>query len=215
MASLQPQRLRLRPSEHRALLVVGDMLMAIASLFAATYTWREYQRYLLEADDLKPRVIEQLMQNIHVPIWFYLLPVAWFLLMVELYEPHTASNLRKTVRGIAISAFIGLVIYSLVFIIRVEPGSLPRIGFGAFLLYSSVLTLIWRAIYIRFYTSSGQLRHYLVIGAGKAGHSLAEVYLAQNPLRLNWSAFSTMTLRNWAKQFVAFRSSAKASNCST
>lgn len=181
MANLQPQRLRLRPSEHRALLVVGDMLMAIVSVFAATYTWREYQRYLLEADDLKPRVIEQLMQNIHVPIWFYLLPVAWFLLMVELYEPHTASNLRKTVRGIAISAFIGLVIYSLVFIIRVEPGSLPRIGFGAFLLYSSVLTLLWRAIYIRFYTSSGQLRHYLVIGAGKAGHSLAEVYLAQNP----------------------------------
>jgi len=181
MASIQPQRLRLRPSEHRALLVVGDMVMAIASVFAATYTWREYQRYLLEADDLKPRVIEQLMQNIHVPIWFYLLPIAWFLLMVELYESHTASNLRKTVRGIAISAFIGLVIYSLVFIIRVEPGSLPRIGFGAFLLYSSVLTLIWRAIYIRFYTSSGQLRHYLVIGAGKAGHSLAEVYMAQNP----------------------------------
>lgn len=181
MANIQPQRLRLRPSEHRALLVVGDMLMAIASVFAATYTWREYQRYLLEADDLRPRVIEQLMQNIQIPFWFYLLPVAWFLLMVELYEPHTASNLRKTVRGITISAFIGLVVYSLVFIIRVEPGSLPRIGFGAFLLYSSVLTLLWRAVYIRFYTSSGQLRHFLVIGAGKAGHSLAEVYLAQNP----------------------------------
>jgi exopolysaccharide biosynthesis polyprenyl glycosylphosphotransferase len=121
------------------------------------------------------------MQNMHVPIWFYLLPLAWFLLMVELYEPHTAANFRKTIRGIAIAAFLGLVIYSLVFIIRVDPGSLPRVGVGAFLLYSSFLTLLWRSLYIRIYTSSGQLRHFLVVGAGKAGHTLAEVYLTQNP----------------------------------
>jgi exopolysaccharide biosynthesis polyprenyl glycosylphosphotransferase len=181
MANHQPQPLRLRPSEHRALLFVGDILMATASVFAASYTWREYQRYLLEADNIRPRIIEQLLQNINIPFWFYLLPLAWFLLMIELYEPHKAANFRQTVRGIAIAAFLGLVIYSLVFIIRVEPGSLPRIGVGAFLLYSSILTLLWRSLYIRFYTSPGQLRHFLVLGAGKAGHTLAEVYQAQNP----------------------------------
>jgi exopolysaccharide biosynthesis polyprenyl glycosylphosphotransferase len=157
------------------------MLMATVSVFAASYTWREYHRYLLESDEIRPRVIEQLLQNMSVPFWFYLLPLAWFLLMIELYEPHTAANLRKTVRGIAIAAFLGLVIYSLVFIIREEPGSLPRVGVGAFLLYSSLLTLLWRSLYIRFYTSPGQLRHFLVIGAGKAGHTLAEVYQTQNP----------------------------------
>jgi exopolysaccharide biosynthesis polyprenyl glycosylphosphotransferase len=181
MANHQPQRLRLRPSEHRALLFVGDMLMAIVSVFAAIYTFQEYRRYQFVADDLRPRVIEQLMQNNFIPFWFYLLPIAWFLLMIELYEPHTAANLRKTIRGIVISAFVGLVIYSLVFILRAEPGSLPRVGFGAFLLYSSLLTLLWRSLYIRFYTSPGQLRHFLVVGAGKAGHTLAEAYLAQNP----------------------------------
>jgi exopolysaccharide biosynthesis polyprenyl glycosylphosphotransferase len=181
MANHQPSRLRLRPSEHRALLFLGDLLMAVASDFAAIFTWREYQRYVLLADDLRPRVVEQLLQNINIQFWFYLLPLAWLLLMIELYEPHTASNWRKTIRGIAIAAFVGLVIYSLVFIIRAEPGALPRVGVGAFLLYASLLTLLWRSLYIRIYTSSGQLRHYLAVGAGKAGQTLAEVYLAQNP----------------------------------
>jgi exopolysaccharide biosynthesis polyprenyl glycosylphosphotransferase len=189
MANHQTSRLRLRPSEHRTLLFIGDMLMAVVSVFAAIYTWREYQRYLLVADEFKPKVIEQLLQNINIPFWFYLLPLAWFLLMIELYEPHTASNWRKTLRGIAIAAFVGLVIYSLVFIIRAEPNSLPRVGVGAFLLYSSLLTLLWRLLYIRFYSSAGQLRHYLAVGAGSAGHTLAEVYLAQQPPPFNLVGF--------------------------
>ena len=189
MANHLTPRLRLRPSEHRGLLFVGDILMSTASVFAAIYTWREYQRYILFANDLKPKVVEQLMQNIHIPVWFYLLPIAWLLLMIELYEPHTAANWRKTVRGIAIAAFVGLVIYSLVFIIQKEQTGLPRIGVGAFLLYSSLLTLLWRSLYIRFYSSSGQLRRILVVGAGKAGHTLADVFLAQTPPPFNLVGF--------------------------
>lgn len=181
MANHQPSRFRLRPSELRALLFTGDLLMAIISVFAAIYTFQEYRRYQFVANGLRPKVIEQLMQINLIPFWFYLLPLAWLVLMIELYEPHRAANWRKTVRGIAIAAFVGFVIYALVFFIREEPGSLNRVGFGAFLLYSSILTLLWRSLYIRFYTSPGQLRHFLVVGAGKAGHSLAEVYLSQNP----------------------------------
>jgi len=189
MANLQPSRLRLRPSEHRALLFIGDLLMAVASVFAAAYTFQEYRRYLLVADGFKPGVIDRLLANDLTPFWFYLLPLVWLLLMVELYEPHTAANWRKTIRGIAIAAFVGLIIYSLVFIIRAEPTSLPRVGVGAFLLYASLLTLFWRFLYIRFYSSAGQLRHFVVVGAGKAGHTLAEVYLAQKPPPFNLIGF--------------------------
>ena len=189
MADYQTPRFRLRPSEHRGILFVGDLLMSVASVFAAIYTWREYQRYILLAEELKPKVVEQLLHNINVPFWFYLLPFAWLLLMIELYEPHTAANWRRTVRGIAIAAFVGIVIYSLVFIIRVDPNSLPRIGVGAFLFYASLLTLLWRSLYIRFYSSSGQLRRILVVGAGKAGHTLAEVFLAQTPPPFNMVGF--------------------------
>ena len=185
MASYPTTRLRLRPSEHRILLFIGDLLMAVASVVAAVYTWREYQRYVLLSNDLKPKVVEQLLENINVPFWFYLLPLAWLLLMIELYEPHTAANWRKTLRGIAIAAFVGIVTYALVFIVRLDPNSLPRIGVGAFVLYSSILTLVWRLLYIRFYSSSGQLRRILVVGAGKAGHTIAEVYLSQNPPPFN------------------------------
>lgn len=189
MANHQTSRLRLRPSEHRGLLFFGDLLMSVASVFSAIYTWQEYQRYILLDEDLKPKVVEQLMQNINIPFWFYLLPIAWILLMVELYEPHTAANWRRTVRGIAIAAFVGIVIYSLVFIVRANPNSLPRIGVGAFLLYASLLTLLWRSVYIRFYASSGQSRRVLVIGAGKAGHTLAEIFLSQSPPPFNLVGF--------------------------
>jgi exopolysaccharide biosynthesis polyprenyl glycosylphosphotransferase len=204
MANHQPSRLRLQPSEHRALLFAGDLLMSVSSVFAAIYTWREYQRYILLADNFKPKVVEQLLQNITIPYWFYLLPLAWFLLMIELYEPHTAANWRKTIRGIAIAAFVGIVIYSLVFIIRADPNSLPRIGVGAFLLYASFLTLLWRSLYIRFYTSSGQLRHYLVVGAGKAGHTFAEVYRAQKPPPFNLVGFVDDDPQKLGKSVLTF-----------
>ena len=189
MANHQTTPLRLRPSEHRALLFIGDLLMSIASVFAASYTFQEYRRYLLVADGFNQRTIERLLENDLTPFWFYLLPLAWLLLMVELYEPHTAADRRQTIRGIAIAAFVGLVIYSLVFIIRAEPNSLPRVGVGAFLLYSSLLTLLWRSLYIRFYSSAGQLRNFLAVGAGSAGHTLAEIYLAQKPPPFNLVGF--------------------------
>ena len=176
MANQQTTRVRLRPSEHRALLFIGDLIMSVISVFSAAYTWKEYQRYVLMAEELKPKVIELLLGNLSIPYWFYLLPIAWLLLMIELYEPHTAGNWRRTLRGIAIAAFVGIVIYSLVFIIRANPNSLPRIGVGAFLLYASLLTLLWRFFYIRFYASSGLARRILVVGAGNAGLTLAKVY---------------------------------------
>ena len=175
--------LRLRPSEHRAILFIGDLLMAVTSVFAAIETWR---RFNISAEIAKqiakgfsPTRAEQIVAQsatLSVPFWFYLLPVIWLLLLVELYEPHVAGSGRKTTRGIAIAAFVGLAAYSLVFIIRQDPTNLPRIGVGAFLFFSASLTLAWRMIFIRIYKSTGQRRRVLLIGAGKAGQTLAELY---------------------------------------
>jgi len=173
--------LRLRPSEHRTILFFGDLLMSVASVFAALYTWRQYNLSVRLAELLARGVapgraqlqVEQL--NIEVPFWFYLLPIMWMLLLVELYEPHVAGSGRKTTRGIAIAAFVGLLAYSLVFIVQQE-ANLPRIGVGAFLLFASLLTLGWRMLFIRLYKTTGQRRRVLLIGAGKAGQTLAELY---------------------------------------
>jgi exopolysaccharide biosynthesis polyprenyl glycosylphosphotransferase len=184
-ANIRTTPLRLRPNEHRAILFVGDLIMATGSMLLALYTWGQYNSYVFEilynqylAKDIIPRVARQLAEAqtvFAVPFWFYLLPLIWVLLLVELYEPHLAASGRKTTRGIAIAAFIGLLAYSLVFIIQ-QQSNLPRIGVGAFLLFASILTLVWRMIFIRIYKSTGQRRRVLLIGAGKAGQTLAELY---------------------------------------
>jgi len=175
--------LRLRPSEHRTILFIGDLLMAVASVFAAIETWGRYNISVEIAKQLAkgvpPGRAEQLAEQIvliKVPFWFYLLPIIWMLLLVELYEPHVAGSSRKTMRGIAIAAFVGLAAYSLVFIIRQDPNSLPRIGVGGFLFFAALLTLVWRMIFIRMYKTTGLRRRILLIGAGKAGQTLVELY---------------------------------------
>ena len=106
--------LRLRPSEHRTILFVGDLITAVASVFAALYTWRQYNLSVrlaeLIAADTPPARIQPLLNQLKIeaPFWFYLLPIVWMLLLVELYEPHVAGSGRKTMRGIAIAAFVGL-----------------------------------------------------------------------------------------------------------
>ena len=174
--------LRIRPSEYRSLLVMGDLLMAVISVFASLYVWRQYNFYSilndLLADGVLPGRAEQrarILNNLEPQFWFYLLPIIWIVLLIELYDPHVAGSGRRTTRGIALSAFLGLVAYSLVFIVR-EDTNLPRVGVGAFLLFASVLTLLWRTIFIRLYKTTGQRRRVLLIGAGKAGQALVELY---------------------------------------
>jgi exopolysaccharide biosynthesis polyprenyl glycosylphosphotransferase len=177
--------LRIRPSEYRSLLVMGDLAMAVVSLLVALYTWGQYNLYVREilidqyiAGGIGPSRAGELARGqtvFEIPFWFYILPVIWILLLVELYEPHVASSGRRTTRGITIAAFIGLLAYSVVFIIQ-QQSNLPRIGVGAFLLYAALLTLLWRMIFIRIYKSTGQRRRVLLIGAGKAGQTLAELY---------------------------------------
>ena len=174
--------LRLRPSEHRAILFLGDLVMSVASVFAALYTWRQYNlsvrlAELLDRGVSPGKALQQVEQlNIEVPYWFYVLPFIWMLLLVELYEPHVASSGRRTSRGIAIAGLVGLTAYSVVFLVSQDPTALPRIGVGAFLLFASLLTLAWRMIFIRIYKSSGQRRRLFIIGAGRAGQTLAELY---------------------------------------
>ncbi|MBK7448438.1 MAG: sugar transferase [Anaerolineales bacterium] len=148
--------------------------------WAALSFWYQYSLFRLVESGLKRNVAERIIQ-IEVPFWFYVLPLVWLLLMIDSYEIHTASNWRKTLRGIAVAPLVGLLGYSLLFTINTDPNSLPRIAIGAFLVLASFLTLGWRAVYIRLYTSSGLMRRVLVVGAGKAGRTLVEAYRKLNP----------------------------------
>jgi exopolysaccharide biosynthesis polyprenyl glycosylphosphotransferase len=179
--SNRPASLRFRPSEHRTLLFIGDLVASILAAAGAYYSWLGYAWYKLIAGGIPPLRAMAYFPSADVPFWFYFLPILWIIFLVEIYDPHVAANRGRTLRGIAVAALLGLVLYSLVFLTFRDPESLPRIIVGAYLLLASLLTLIWRMLYIRFYTSSGLQRRMLVIGAGKAGHTLARLYQKMNP----------------------------------
>lgn len=203
--------LRLRPSEHRTLLFLGDLILSFVSVFLALYVWREYnftvQLAALIAEgvpEARALLIVQQRVEIEVPVWFYLLPAAWMLLLVELYEPHVAGSGRRTTRGIAIAAFVGLLAYSLVFLLR-QDSDLPRVGVGAFLLFASLLTLGWRMFFIRIYKRTGQSRRMLVIGAGKAGQTLAELYASLGTRSFSFVGFVDDDRQKQKKVFHGMR----------
>ncbi|MEB2334974.1 MAG: sugar transferase [Anaerolineaceae bacterium] len=204
--------LRLRPGEQRTLLFLGDLIIAIASVFAALYVWREYNftvqfKALMGAGFSEARALVLIQQQVgvEVPIWFYLLPAVWLLLLVDLYEAYIVGSGRKTTRGIAVAAFIGLALYSFVFVFTRDPNSLPRVGVGAFLIFAALLTLAWRMVFIRIYKRTGELRRMLVIGAGKAGQTLAELYKPLGTRSFNLIGFVDDDRRKLKKTFHGFK----------
>ncbi len=204
MADTYRPSIRLRPGEQRGLLALGDLIASSGAVLASIYSWYRYSIYANILAGMTERQAERLVE-INVPVWFYLLPLAWLLLMVDLYEAHTAADWGKTLRGIFIAALLGLLGYSVLFTINVQPNSLPRIGVGAFLIYASFLTLGWRAVYIRFYTTSGMMRRVLFIGAGKAGHTLVDAYCELKPAPFNLVGFIDDDPRKRGKAYRGFR----------
>jgi exopolysaccharide biosynthesis polyprenyl glycosylphosphotransferase len=204
MADIYRPSLRLRPSEQRFILLLGDFIASVSAMGGAIYFWYQYSLYKLIDSGLTPGRAARVL-TIEVPFWFYLLPLVWLLLMVESYEAHTAASWRKTLQSIAVAPIVGLLAYSLLFTINLDPNSLPRIAVGAFLVLASILTLVWRGIYIRLYTSSGLMRRVLIIGAGKAGHSLADIYRKLNPPPFNLVGYIDDDPSKQGKHFQGFR----------
>ncbi len=204
MADIYRPSLRLRPSEQRFILLLGDFIASVSGMGGAIYFWYQYSLYKLIDSGLTPGRAERLL-TIDVPYWFYLLPLVWLLLMVESYEAHTAASWRKTLRSIAAAPIVGLLAYSLLFTINLDPNSLPRIAVGAFLVLASILTLVWRGVYIRLYTSSGLMRRVMIVGAGKAGHSLADIYRKLSPPPFNLIGYIDDDPGKQGKSFHGFR----------
>ena len=160
---------QLRVSERRTLLLIGDLTIALASLGISLYYWGTSERFMgFSAEFLQKRV----------PGWFYFLPFIWLLLMVELYDVHRASDWGRTIRGVALAALMGLVLYLALYFYYVEPTKslLPRRGVASFLVTVSILTLLWRRLYIQIFTAPQFMRRVLLVGGGKSGEMLLKVF---------------------------------------
>jgi exopolysaccharide biosynthesis polyprenyl glycosylphosphotransferase len=163
-------RLRLRTAERRVIMFIGDALAAILALAIALVFWSQRDFLNLTWEFL----------GVRIPFWFYLLPILWLFLNLDLYDTHRAGRRRDTFGGIMMSTGLSIILYLLVFFLS-EPNSLPRRGVAFFIGSAALLTLIWRLIYISIFTQSAFLRRVLIVGAGKAGARLAEVVVGLKP----------------------------------
>jgi len=161
----KPKRWQLRAPERVTILLVGDLLAAAAALFLALYIWAAgdaWMEFSLEFITERP------------PFWYFLLPVFWVILLVELYDVHRAGNSRETLKGIGLATLINALIYLLIYFTS-APRSLPRRGVSVFIVFAAVFTLLWRLLYIRIFTAPHLLRRVLIVGAGKAGSTIVNV----------------------------------------
>jgi len=167
----KPERWHLRASERVAILLIGDLLVAGLALFLALYFWAAgdaWMEFSLEFIISRP------------PFWYFLLPFFWIVLLVKLYDVQRASKTRETLKGIGLALLIYALIYLLVYFSS-EPNSLPRRGVALFIIAAAGLTLLWRLAYIRMFTAPHLLRRVLIIGAGNAGETIADVISKQWP----------------------------------
>jgi len=165
--------MRLRTTERRIILLLGDALMSGVALMVSLYLWAAKDQWLkFSTTFLETRP----------PLWFWLLPLIWLLLMIELYDIRRAGKRSETLRGLLISGSIGFGLYLLVFFFFSGPDSLPRLGVAYFIIGSIVLTLLWRMLYIRVFTSPRFMRRVLIVGAGRQGSELARLIGQLNPM---------------------------------
>ena len=169
--STNPKRMtsnwRVRARDKRSILVLGDLLVAVLALGLALYLWSLRDAWSLT------------FWRERVAWWYYLTPFVWLILLLNLYDPHQATNWRVTIRGIIQAALMGGVLYAVVYLLL--EGNQARIGVGFFIALAALLTLLWRAIYIRIFTSEALQRRVLILGAGKSGRTLLEAWHSLEP----------------------------------
>ena len=156
---------RLRSSERRVILFIGDLFVSLFSLMVGLYFWGQ-------SDWLK---FSWAFLNNRPPFWFYLLPFIWLLfLIVELYDTRRSSNSRDTIRGILIATLIATAVYLIIYFASKDPNTLPRRAVAIFMGCTTLLTLGWRSLYISIFAAPQFLRRILIIGGGKAGTAMVK-----------------------------------------
>ncbi len=182
MAEVKPivksRPLRFSLQERRTILFIGDLLVALISLVISLFFWANSEKFIGFSIEFVQK---------RVPAWFLFFPLVWLILLIELYDIRQSSDWKAIVRGISLAAITGFGIYLLLYFYYVDPprSLLPRRGVASFLIVVSILTLLWRIIYLRIFSNPIFMRRYLLVGGGKSGHLLLNSIGRLSPLPFN------------------------------
>lgn len=165
------RKIRIRGNERQLILGLGDLVVSSFSVIVALYFWAQKDWLDFSWDFIGQRA----------PFWFYLLPLAWILLLIEIYDIRKANRHGDVLRTVGTAAGVSFLLYLLIFFIS-DPNSLPRRGVAVFVVTAVVLTILWRFLYISIFTAPVFNRRVLMIGAGKAGSTLAAMVSKIKPV---------------------------------
>ena len=158
----------LQRSEHRALLVGGDVAALCIGVSISLWTWSITAGVSFTWAFVQERAA-----------WFLTVPV-WTLALAPSYDLRTALAVPGTVRALARAVVVLLAAYLAVYFYapRYE---LPRLVALYVLWEGTLLTLGWRLVYIWFVTHLPLDKHLLILGASEAGRTTLGLLRTADP----------------------------------
>ncbi|MEK6630816.1 MAG: sugar transferase [Acidobacteriota bacterium] len=166
----------LQVSEHRLVLLAGDLAMGFTAILVSLWTWSITAGYPFDAGFVASRA------------WWMLVVPVWATALAPTREVQNALSLERTRRGMAGAAGVLLVVY-LALYFYVSPDTLPRL-MALYVLWESVLlTSAWRVAYVFAFTRPGTRRRVLIVGTGEGALTMART-IAHHAPHLSVVAFA-------------------------
>ena len=148
----------LQRSEHRALLVAGDIAALSVGLAMSLWTWSITVGFAFTWAFVQERAA-----------WFVAVPV-WMLALAPSYDLKVALAVPGTLRAFARAVVVLLAGYLVVYFYAPRD-ELPRLVALYVLWEGALLTLGWRLVYIWVVTHLPLDKHLLILGASEAGRT--------------------------------------------
>jgi exopolysaccharide biosynthesis polyprenyl glycosylphosphotransferase len=160
-------RMQLRLSERRLLMMFGDTLAIVVAILIALAIWAVMGK--------KDYNLAFLLEQVS---WFVILPGLWFLLagINDYYNlTHAADRVASLMRLVLITLQL-IVIYVVVFFLS-DRDALPRLFIFYYGIVSFFLLMLWRMLNLALIGWASQPRRALVIGTDWAAQTIIDVML--------------------------------------
>jgi exopolysaccharide biosynthesis polyprenyl glycosylphosphotransferase len=146
----------LQPSEHRAVLAIGDALAAVAAVVVALWLWSIPAGWAFSVRLITERA------------WWFMAAALWLLAAAIPAEPSSiAFSMRRTLGVLARGAAMLLVGYA-GWYFYAPRGGLPRLVVLYFLWEGLLLTLAWRLIFVSVFSRQRFRQRAIIVGSGPA-----------------------------------------------
>jgi exopolysaccharide biosynthesis polyprenyl glycosylphosphotransferase len=157
-------RLQLRISERRLLLMAGDVLAVTLSTFFALYIWSQVAETPFTIDFVLPR-----------SYWFFVLPIFWLILASanDFYQLRVAANRWQSFQRLTLITGQMILVYIIVFFVS-SRDELPRLFIFYYGILAFVMVALWRVLNPALLGWASTARRVLIIGTDSSAQKIVE-----------------------------------------